>query len=54
MKQVNKATRAKAIKLLTDNGRNRYMVRSITKLMADKDTLPMFNALVAATFKGEE
>ena len=52
-KQVSKATRAKAIRVLTDNGRNRYMLGKINKIMADKDSLAMFNALCAACFKGE-
>ena len=45
MKQVSKTIRAKVIKDLTNNGRNRHMIYSIQSIMSDKVTLELFNAL---------
>lgn len=48
MKQVNKAKRAKIIKDLTSNGNNKRMLYKIEKVIQDKETLELFNALVAS------
>jgi hypothetical protein len=48
-KQIDKKVRAKALKDLTKNGKNRYMIAQLDRLMSDKETLEILNALFAAT-----
>ena len=48
-----KKARAQAIKTLTNNGKNRKLVRDIERLLADDETRGMMNALFAATQKGK-
>jgi len=53
MKQIDKKIRAKAIKDLTNNGKNRTMLRKIESLMKDEEALMMLNALFMATRGGK-
>lgn len=48
-KHIDKKVRAKAIQDLTGNGKKRVMVRKITNLMEDRETLAILNALFMAT-----
>lgn len=54
MKNIDKSVRAKAIKDLTQNGRNRTRLRQINNLMEDPDTLAILNALFASTQAQED
>lgn len=49
-RKLDKVVRANAIKVLTNNGRNRGLVRQINKVMGDKVTLELFNALIASIY----
>jgi hypothetical protein len=53
-KQIDKAVRAQKIKELTNNGKNRTMVRNLDNLMRDPETLAILNALFASTQQKEE
>lgn len=44
-KNIDRAKRAKAIKQLTDNGRKKRVVQDLHRLMADRETLLILNAL---------
>ena len=48
MKNMDKKLRGEEIKKLTNNGKNRTMVKKIERLMADEETLKIMNALFAA------
>jgi hypothetical protein len=49
VKHINKAVRAKEIQKVTNNGKNRIMARKLDKLMENKETLAILNALFQST-----
>lgn len=44
-KNIDASKRARAIKQLTDNGRKKKAVRDLHRLMSDRETLLILNAL---------
>ena len=48
MSQLSRASRAKAIKHLTNNGRKRKVVSDLERMMSDEETLKILNALFKA------
>ena len=53
MKNIDKKVRAKAIRDLTNNGKNRTMVRKLENLMENPETLAILNALFASIKGGK-
>ena len=48
MPQIDKNVRAEQIKQITQNGKKRKVVNDIARLLSDKETNGMMNALFAA------
>lgn len=50
-KSIDASKRGKALKHLTNNGRNKRMAHQLHKLMSNEETLQILNALFEVTYE---